>query len=267
MKCIRLCVLFILCATIGVGAQIPFKHGGFLTSFDMKMPVIVDKSPAENYNLDMRRQSFYVYVPESYHMGDKFGLLVFLGAGRAVTVPPDWRRLLADRKLLYVAPQHIDNYTPNETKLALAHVAILEMKQNYDIDMQRVIVSGFATGARAATLFAFEHPKMVEGTVAICGAEYYRPVQGTYQAPDDHYGVTPLPLAVVDNARKSTRFAFVTGEKDERRGNIWNIYEEGYKKDGFQVDLFDVPGMGTQVCDGVIMSQALSWVEAKPAAR
>ena len=78
---------------------------------------------------------------------------------------------------------------------------------------------------------------------------------------DDDYGYTPLPEKLSDDLKARMRFVLITGEHDFRRGNILDLYHDGFSKHGFPTKLLDVPGMGHDVCTADILEQALDFLE------
>ncbi|MFH5938957.1 hypothetical protein, partial [Clostridium perfringens] len=61
-------------------------------------------------------------------------------------------------------------------------------------------------------------------------------------------------------AKSNVKFALITGSKDFRHGNVLDIYQSGFQPDGFRARLFDVPGMGHEVCSGATLEQALGFL-------
>jgi hypothetical protein len=57
------------------------------------------------------------------------------------------------------------------------------------------------------------------------------------------------------------RFALITGSGDFRRGNILDIFNGGFAREGFQARLFDIPGMAHDTADPQTLSAALDFLE------
>ena len=101
-----------------------------------------------------------------------------------------------------------------------------------------------------ACYVAFLRPTMFSGVVAICGAEYCRQVPRVEATRNDPYGYFPLEQRRADEAKQKVRFVLVTGAEDFRYGNILDLYKGGFRKDGYEVRLLDVPGMEHTICRG-----------------
>ena len=64
-------------------------------------------------------------------------------------------------------------------------------------------------------------------------------------------------------AKKSVRFVFITGPGDFRNHYIKDIYAGGYKPEGFNALLIDVPDMRHNICNAESLSKALEYIERK----
>jgi hypothetical protein len=62
-------------------------------------------------------------------------------------------------------------------------------------------------------------------------------------------------------ARSNVKFALITGSGDFRRGNILDIYNNGFKQEGFRAKLFDVAGMGHEDCNAHTLEEALDFLK------
>jgi hypothetical protein len=107
------------------------------------------------------------------------------------------------------------------------------------------------------------HNDVVAGNISICGANFYEPVPKVKAVDTSNYGVWPVPPDRVAEARKNVRFAFITGAKDFRYGNILDIYQGGFVKNGFQARLIDQPDMGHQMCSSESLLEAFQFVSGK----
>jgi hypothetical protein len=63
---------------------------------------------------------------------------------------------------------------------------------------------------------------------------------------------------------RRVRFVLITGTNDFRRGNILDVFDGGFAREGFQAKLLDVPGMEHDICSGEILSAALDFIEGSP---
>ncbi len=178
-------------------------------------------------------------------------------------LPAGWGQILKDRKLIYMAPQKVGNNQAMKRRSDVTMDGVVQMEKSYKIDPSRVYLSGVSGGARMAVFTSFHYPDFFTGIVPICGADYFRSVPKIAATKDDAYGVNSYDSFLLPDARQKLRIALITGEKDWRRGNILDIYNGAYVKDGFDVKLWDVPGMGHEICGPEILGQAIDYIEKK----
>ncbi len=245
-------------ASSGSNPEVSYpQSGGFLRQFN-------GGNPKEHYSLTLDQENYYVYLPDNYDGSEPFGLLAFVDASDSVQLPTGWDQVLKDRKLIYVAAENVGNKQSMRRRCAVTMDGVVQMEKSYKIDPARVYLSGVSGGARMSVYTSFHYPDFFTGIIPICGADYFRPVPKVAATAADVYGVNAYDDFLVPVAKQKLRIALITGEKDWRRGNILDIYNGAYVKDGFNVKLWDVPGMGHEICTPEILGQALDFIEKKP---
>lgn len=240
-------------------------------SFDGPPPSPGVRSSHVRYDLDPAAESFFIHLPSNYSTREDFGLIVFIPPDNTFTaLPRGWDAVLADRKLIFIAPQKAGNDQPVDRRYGLAVLAEEEMLIHYRIDPARVFAAGFSGGARIANHLGFYQSDLFRGTIQICGADFYRHVPQTHplspDTPPGEYGLFAASPDDVDNARQNVRFALITGSRDFRHGNILDVYDGGYAAEGFAAKLFDVPDMGHALCDPQTLARAVAFIDRTPAA-
>jgi hypothetical protein len=221
-----------------------------------------------DYALTPDRERFFVHVPQAFSDDGTYGLVIFIHSGDEVGgLPTGWKQVLDSRKYLFVAPQNAGNDHPANRRLGLAVLGALEMLGRYRIDRNRVYAAGFSGGARIAGLLGFYESDIFRGTIQNCGADFYRSVPrdaatSELSTSGSLYGVLAEPASSDDiTAAKQVHFALITGTNDFRRGNILDIYNGGFKHEGFHAKLFDVAGMDHDIADGKTLSSVLDYLE------
>ncbi len=233
------------------------QSGGFLRQFK-------GGNPKEHYSIALDQESYYVYIPDNYDGREPFGLVAFINSGDTIELPSGWDQILKDRKLIYLAPQKVGNNQSMKRRSDVTMDGVVQMEKSYKIDPARVYLSGISGGARMSVFTSFHYPDFFTGIIPICGADYFRPVPRVTATKEDAYGVNSYDSFLLPVAKQRLRIALITGEKDWRRGNILDIYNGAYVKDGFNVKLWDVPGMGHEICSPEILGQAIDYIEKKP---
>jgi len=180
-------------------------------------------------------------------------------------LPPGWESVLASRKFLFVSPQAAGNSCNQSRRCGLALMAALEMQRYYKIDARRIFAAGVSGGARAASDLGFCQADVFRGTIQDCGSNFYRKVamkesNNWVDSNGNPYGVVETSPYEVQQAKTTTRFCLITGSGDFRRGNVRDIYNDGFAREGFMARLFDITGMGHQDCDGTTLERALDFL-------
>jgi len=165
--------------------------------------------------------------------------------------------------MLFVALQDAGNNHNSNERQAFAVRAAQMMQRQYKIDHSRIYTSGLSGGARMAGAAAFRHPNLFAGTIQNCGADFYRAVPHRYtdnwtDTNGDPYGVINVPPASTAAAKARVHFVFITGPRDFRHGNLYDLYYSGFHQEGFNATLIDVPDMGHQNCSAETLDQALN---------
>ncbi len=222
--------------------------------------------PGIDYRLNQLQEKFYVWRPANFSQSETYGLIVYTSPAEACTMPDGWAEVLARRKFLYVAPQNAGNSVLPPRRTGLGVLAALEMMHQYKIDRRRVYAAGLSGGARTASELALLQPDIFRGTIQDCGSDFYRAVavhDATIKTDTNGhpYGIMRDATAeAVNEARNSCKFVLITGTNDFRRGNILDIYNNGFVPDRFKCKLIDVQGMGHEDCDGNTLEAALDYL-------
>lgn len=265
---IALLVLTLLCSCKSPLATNIGRKGDFIIAFGGTTLEPKYHDSHISYGLDPNTERYLLHVPDS-HAGDvPYGLVVFIDADEVVSQVPDgWASVLDAHRLLFVAPEKGGNDQDSSRRMGLAVLGALEMMKRYRIDPSRVYVAGYSGGARMAGMLGFYQPDVFHGTIQNCGADFYRQVPTVYarswvSTTGRPYGTFQATNEEIVQA-KQVRFVLVTGTNDFRRGNILDIFNGGFAKEGFKAKLFDVPGMQHTTCSGDILSAALDFIESE----
>lgn len=256
--------MFVLCPALEVvSAQ---THADSVVTFDGDNVLPGHRSPNISYDLNPARERFLVHVPPAYRGDEPWGSVVYTDADQIIDRLPDgWTSVLDRRKVLFVAAENAGNDQNTNRRMGLAVLGAMEMMKHYRIDPNRVYAAGFSGGARVAGLLGFFQADIFRGTIQNCGADFYKHVPSVYASSwvsttGKPYGVFQTSPEDVAKAKR-LRFVLITGTQDFRRGNILDIFNGGFIREGFQAKLFDVPGMGRDTCGGEVLSAAIAFIE------
>lgn len=225
-----------------------------LFSLPGRMPKIPNPVSLFDYDVKLDQEKFYLCIPPNYRGREPFGLLAMVNAGDQMDLPPDWEPLLAKYKLIYLAPQGVGNAHATSRRGGLTVAAIYKMMELYEIDPQRVYVTGLSGGSKVACNIGFYHPDLVHGVVLMCGVMFPAPFTlNTFECD----------ASLIEKTKASVGFALVTGSKDFNRPGILKTFNEGYTPGGYRVKLFDTPGMGHELARTKTLEAALKWLNTE----
>ncbi len=256
-----------LVASIALTLSTTFCGADYIKTFSGALPKINAPSQRIDYKIDLQNEPYVIHVPAGYDGTKPFGLIVFIPAtGNIQAVPKDWEKVLADKRLLFVCPQKAENSCETSRRMGLAVMGALKMQELYKIDPQRVYAAGISGGARIASDLGFYQADIFHATIQSCGSNFPREVPRVLAVPlardkGERYGLSQATDAEWKNAREKVRFVIATGPGDFRHANLLDIFEGGFKKEGFKAMLFDVPGMKHEICNGTTLLQALDFIE------
>ena len=197
-----------------------------------------------DYNLDS--ESFSLYVPNDYDPdGGPYGVLVWSSPVDTGGIPPPLRKVFDERRLIWIGADNAGNQRHLFPRAGLALDAALNVQQAYNVDPDRVFVSGLSGGGRMATMHAVAYPELFAGGFPIIGVTTYlaaRPPSSRQLVPQ-----FPAPAAdVLDRARRQP-LVIMTGSGDFNRDEC-RAAAEAFEGDGFtNLHLLDIDGMGHEL--------------------
>jgi hypothetical protein len=184
-------------------------------------------------DVELGNESFEVHVPRNYDPTSRFGLIVWINAGESGEIPTRYRELMEKHNLIWIgANQSGNSRNPFWIRASLAIEAVVHMKRRYNIDPDRVYVSGVSGGGRVSSMAALVFPDIFTGGgLYVIGCNYMkdiktestRYVSGFWNKPDSRI------VAVA----KKRRFAMLTGSEDFNQPGTQLVYD-AYKRDGFE---------------------------------
>lgn len=209
---------------------------------------------------DITREKFQLIVPKNYTHAEPWGLFIWINAGDAPNIPPDWEAMLAARKLLFIGAFKSGNPRNIFDRVRLALDANIGMRGRFNIDGRRVYLSGFSGGARVASMVGVAYGDMFSGTVPFMGVNFYTELPA---GEGRKFGVSYIPDdEVLELARQKCRYVLVTGEKDFNRVNTRSAYENGFVKEKFaSVHYLEVPGLGHALPGAKTLGECLDFLD------
>ncbi|MBS2008640.1 MAG: SEL1-like repeat protein [Cyanobacteria bacterium SZAS TMP-1] len=244
------------------------SRGSYEKTLHFFTPITLPKhrSAQIRYDIAPSTAEFFIHMPQSYTPSQQFGLIVYIDTNdKTTSLPWGWMEVLSKRHFLFICPQGAGNGCDTDKREGLAVLGALEMMKKYNIDKNRVYAAGALGGARIASMLGLNQSDIFRGTIQSCGSNFYRAVQNrfptTKEKSTDPYGLCEASPSEIADARENVKFVLITGKDDFRRGNVLNIYHEGFAKDGFRAKLIEVESIDRTDCDGKTLEQALDFLQ------
>ena len=232
---------------------------------------------------DIEDIEFQMLVPDDYDGSEAYGLLVFIHPFD--DIDPDNPRtfyasviadVLAKHKLIWVSYDDAGNSVLPHKRMGLALDAVHNAAEQYNIDPERIYVSGMSGGGRMTCMTAIYYPQIFTGAVPIVGTLYFRnvPVPNDPElralirpVPTDENAVWPRGLWTPSRTNlrrlRRNRFVLLTGERDFNMPQMRAHFEHGFQRDEFEhAHYLEVPGMGHTFPDAQWFERAVVLLDA-----
>src|ERR1700759_4631196 len=134
------------------------------TEIDKRMPYF---KPGD---YDLSVESFEAYVPGTYKPGGaQYGLLVFINSGDDGKNNGNFKPLLDKYHIIWISANKAGNDRLTLHRIGLALDAVHNMKKLYNIDTDRIYLSGISGGGRASSLLMPAYPDVFSGSLYLIG--------------------------------------------------------------------------------------------------
>jgi hypothetical protein len=209
--------------------------------------------------------TYQVIVPKSYEAGVPHGVLVFINSGEGGKLPGKYHKLLEDYRLIAIGADKSGNNRDTLLRHAYAVHAVTMLAQRYDLDQDRVYVTGGSGGGRVCSQVMIINSHTFSGGIPMIGANACMRMKvadskgNAFVGPGVWKNTDKKRLA---KAGREGRFVFMTGSKDYNKANVKSVYE-GYRDAGFkQVHYIEQDGLGHSTPDAVHFEKAIVLVDA-----
>jgi len=216
---------------------------------ERKASELVDTSTLESMSdiLDADKKiTWKVYVPDSYDSDKPAGLMVYISPTRKGYMPSGWQPVFGEENLIFVSADQSGNRTPTKRRMLFAALAPYVVAEDFEIDSNRIYVSGFSGGGKAASIAAIHFSDLFTGAIYICGAEFL-----------SDFTPTMLTKAM------SNRYVFLTGGRDFNRTLTGDIYGK-YERAGItNINLISIPAMGHDTPDRAHFQESINYLDQR----
>jgi predicted esterase len=201
----------------------------------------------ENWDYDLATESFSFYVPPDYEPeGEPYGVLVWVSAFDGGAIPPDFQALLDERRLIWIGPNNAGNARHLFPRMGLVLDAAENVTRFYNVDPDRIFVSGLSGGGKVAAYQAVGYPDVFAGGYPLIGMLTYLNVPFESNPGQLVQRFARPAEDLLERARRQP-LVIMTGSGDFNREEC-RLTAEAYERDGFtDLHLLDIEGMGHEM--------------------
>jgi len=245
--------------------------------FDAVLPVRSPESGAEpwaarfqfrgnldSWDYDLADESFSFYVPPDYDPnGEPYGVLVWVSPFDDGAIPPGLPPILDERRLIWIGPNNAGNARHLFPRAGLVLDAAENMGRFYNVDPERIFVSGLSGGGKVAAFQAVAYPDVFAGGYPLIGAMTYLTVP-LESNPLQVVQRFPRPTEEMLERARQQPLVILTGNGDFNREEC-RLTAAAYEQDGFtSVHFLDIEGMGHEMPSTADFARGLDLLLAPP---
>jgi poly(3-hydroxybutyrate) depolymerase len=200
-----------------------------------------------SWDYDLAKESFSLYVPSDYDRnGDPYGMVVWVSPFSDGSIPEGLKRAFDERRLIWIGPNNVGNDRHIYQRSGLSLDAVENMKGTYNVDPDRIYVSGLSGGGKMAAMMAVDYPEIFAGGFPIIGMTTYLRVP-LESSPGQAVARFPAPAPDVLSRARRQPLVIMTGSGDFNREEC-RLTAAAYEQDGFEhLHLIDIDGMGHEM--------------------
>lgn len=125
-----------------------------------------------NYGINLNSQTYNVYLPSDYTPSGTYGLITYIDAGNAGTMPAVYQSVLDEHGLIFVAGTGIGNSVARSTRAGVAIMGSFRMCELHQIDRSRIYLMGNSGGGRLGMDVVYARPDWFGGFIGLSGASF-----------------------------------------------------------------------------------------------
>lgn len=186
--------------------------------------------------------SWTIYIPTLSNLKPP-SVLVYISPTKSGGLDSNWREVLEQHKMIYIAAESSGNNTLANQRMVMAIMAIKVLDLHLDYDRTKVFISGFSGGGRVASMLAIQYPSLFQGGLYICGVDFWKKSQSSKVA------------RLLKN-----RFVFLTGNKDFNRKETRKVYRRYLGAGAENSSFMSINGMGHEHPDTESFRAAIEYL-------
>jgi len=214
-------------------------------------PIVFQEKWSGNisYGIDLDTTTYTIYVPPGYEHSEPYGIVLFYSSNGGASPESKLVPVLDERKLIHISANGNGNGTATSTRIGRGLMGFLRAMELFNIDTNRIYITGNSGGSRAGHALTFYHPELFRGIFGSVGSGYPEYLPNCYEkkSNDSHYETTYIGHWNTSALRfypreLGLRYLCYTGYNDWREGDNMNVYHFGLERNGFINRLYSEEG-------------------------
>lgn len=207
-------------------------------------------------SIDPAKESWHVYVPESYDGSEPYGVLVWVAPYDTGEMFFGWQGVLNDQKLIYVAADRSGNdQGVMDRRVPLALTGLANIMTQYKIDPARIYIGGFSGGGIVASRIAAAYADVFTG--------------GLFVSTSEGIGSSDTPVPPLDRYKLMQtrgRYVFTSGDEETTNQVMNERSVDEYKSlCVLRVDYIHIPNATHGDLEPRIFARAMKYLDNPPA--
>ena len=125
-----------------------------------------------NYGINLNSQTYNVYLPSNYTPSGTYGLITYIDAGDAGTMPSVYQSVLDKHGLIFLAGTGIGNTVDRSIRAGVAVMGSFRMCELHQIDRSRIYLMGNSNGGRMGMDVVYARPDWFGGFIGLSGVSF-----------------------------------------------------------------------------------------------
>ena len=208
---------------------------------------------------ELGNETMQVRFPRGFDPEKPSGILVWISPGEDGRPPRIFESVCDELGLICIGIDQNGNQRPLTDRLQIHLDSIETLGARYRIDRERVYLTGMSGGGRCSGILQCSFPEVFAGAVPIVGLDSYHNAptgEGKKYWPARIGKPSPRWFKLL----KDRRIAAITGSVDFNEPEM-QIRRDLMTKDGLQVRLDIIEGMGHAMPTGEQFADALRWAD------
>jgi dienelactone hydrolase len=187
-----------------------------------------------------------VYVPDGYQAEDPAGLMIYISPSMSGQIPRRWQSVMDKYNIIWIAANRSGNRVTVARRATFALVAPTLAAIHYNIDRERIYLSGFSGGGKMTGMLAADYPHVFKGAIYICG------INSLDKHPSKQFELF-----------KQNHYVFVTGTWDHALDQTKRVHRQYLSSGVDNSKLMIIRNMTHANPSGSIFGEAIQYLDSR----